>query len=267
MFGKRRRSSSGVQDILDRQIARSQRRKTQFFATTGNDFPGPRQQPGFAAFQHFKQGRCFRNKNPSKCLVVLDDIAAIVDQVRQLDGLGLTACVRQMLPVYRFTNGPVSVGRPADIGEFVDHDRDCRAELRFDIFVGRRSILQRIVQPGTGYRLGVVADRGDDIGNRFQVGVVGLVGVLAPLIDTAMGLGREFLGAFDEILHVSSPVGFPATTAMASGKRHSTGIAERFVIARVGSFATETPPGVWRKHRQALKVRIHSTGDGYESMP
>ena len=108
-----------------------------------------------------------------------------------------------MLAIDGLAHRPIAVARLADVGQLAHQLGHRRAEFRLDVAEGRRGVFHRIVQPGGGDHLRVVHHRGDQLGHRLQVHGIGLLVVLAPVIDPPMGIGGVVAGAGDQIrIHV-----------------------------------------------------------------
>ena len=129
------------------------------------------------------------------------DVLTVIDEVGELDRLGAIRCLCRVLAVDFLAHSPVAVPGLADIGELLDEVGNRLAEFLLDVIQGRRRILHRVMQPGRCNHLLVIADRRDEAGDRLEVHMVGLLVVLASVIDALVGTGRIFTGAFDEIAH------------------------------------------------------------------
>ncbi len=106
-----------------------------------------------------------------------------------------------MIPVHRLAHGPVAVAWPANVGEFPNQPRHFRAEGILDVVMGGRGVFHGVVQPGGGDHLLVVSDCGDQVGHCLQMGIVGLLTVLAAVPDALVGAGGKLARAPDEVVH------------------------------------------------------------------
>jgi len=181
------------------------------------------QQPGIAFAEHFEQGVHLLKKDAGETRIVACDVFAVVDQVGELDRLGARRRERHVPTVDLLACRTIAVAGTADIGQVPDQCRDRGAELPLHVFERGRRVLHHVVQPGGGDHLSVLGRRGNQACHGFQVNVVGLIAVLAALVDALVRTRRKFPGAIDQFGHLVSSGRSARADCPSSGRMFARG--------------------------------------------
>ena len=197
--GKSQGGKGAVPDIIGRRWMNVTH--AQLVHALLQQFARPAHEFLIALVKHVQQGGHLAKVNPGEGFIVFADVAGVVDEIRQLDGLGVCRSRRQVIPVHGLAHGPVAIAGLADVRKLVNQPGHPGAEGFLDVVMGGRGVLHGVVQPGGGNHFLAASDFLDQVGDGFQVHLVGLLTVLAPVVDALVGAGGENPGAFDEIGH------------------------------------------------------------------
>jgi hypothetical protein len=94
----------------------------------GDGLRGAAVEAGVPLVEDLEQGGGLGEIDPGEARVVAADVPAVVDEVRELHGLGTGRRARRVTPVDRLAHRPVAVARLADVGELGNQAANRRAE-------------------------------------------------------------------------------------------------------------------------------------------
>ena len=106
-----------------------------------------------------------------------------------------------MAAVDFLAHGTVSVAGPAYVGQRLDQPRNRCAKFALDVLHGGWRVFDHVVEPCRSYHFLVMGDRGNQARYALQVRLIGLIVVLAALVDALMCARCEGSGTFYQLGH------------------------------------------------------------------